>query len=74
MASVDKIVAKMKRQPSGIRYDEAAKVLEHYGYRHVRTKGSHRQFRNGDGDVTTVQYGNPVDKCYVKDILERTGQ
>ena len=74
MASVDKIVAKMKRQPNGIRYEEAAKVLEYYGYSHVRTKGSHRQFRNNNGDVTTVQYGNPVDKSYVMDILERTGQ
>jgi len=53
-------------QPNGIRFEEAVKVLKHYGYSHVRTKGSHHQFRDEDGDLTTVQYGNPVDKSYVK--------
>ena len=71
MAGVDKIIIKMQNQPSGIRYEEAAKVLEYFGYKHVRTKGSHRQFRHENGDLTTVQYGNPIDKSYVKDILER---
>lgn len=46
MAGIDKIVEKMKSQPRGIRYEEAAKVLEYHGYNHVRTKGSHHQFRN----------------------------
>lgn len=32
MAGVEKIIKKMHTQPSGIRFDEAAKVLEHYGY------------------------------------------
>jgi len=71
MASVKKLVEKMHNQPNGVRFDEAAKVLSHYGYKHVRTKGSHHQFRSDNGDLTTVQYGNPIDKSYVKDILER---
>jgi len=71
MASVKKLVEKMTNQPNGIRFDEAEKVLNYYGYKNVRTKGSHHQFRNGSGDLTTVQYGNPIDKSYVKDILER---
>ena len=33
MASVDKIVSKMKRQPNGISPNEAGYVLDHYGYR-----------------------------------------
>ena len=72
MASVEKLVEKMISQPNGIRFEEAAKVLNHYGYKLVRSKGSHNQFRNENGDLTTVQYGNPIDKSYVKDILERT--
>ena len=72
MASVGKLVEKMRNQPNGIWFEEAAKVLSHYGYKLVRTKGSHNHFRHENGDLTTVQYGNPIDKSYVKDILERT--
>ena len=32
MSSVDKIIEKMKRQPNGIRPDEAERVLNAYGY------------------------------------------
>ena len=71
MASVEKLVEKMINQPTGVRFEEATKVLNHYGYEHVRTKGSHYHFRHKNGDLTTVQYGNPIDKSYVKDILER---
>ena len=71
MASVEKLVEKMINQPNGVRFEEAEKVLSHYGYSLVRKKGSHYQFRYKNGDLTTVQYGNPIDKSYVKDILER---
>lgn len=42
MANVQKIIEKMKRQPNGIRADEADKVLIAYGYEGVRQKGSHK--------------------------------
>ena len=74
MAGAKKIVEKMKSQPNGIRFDEAVKVLNHYGYKKVRVKGSHHQFRNDEGDLTTIQYGNPIKQAYVKDILKRIGE
>jgi len=49
MASVEKLVEKMINQPNGIRFEEAAKVLNHYGYKLVRSKGSHNQFRHDSG-------------------------
>ena len=42
MPSVEKIIEKMKRQPNGIRPEEADKVLRAYGYEGVRQKGSHK--------------------------------
>ncbi len=42
--NVEKIIEKMNNQPSGIRHEEAAKVLEYFGYRMDRQKGSHMQF------------------------------
>ena len=74
MAGVAKIVEKMKAQPRGIRFDEGVKVLEYYGYEHIRTKGSHHQFRNEDGDLTTIKYSKPLKISYVTDILTRIGQ
>ncbi|MBB6638032.1 type II toxin-antitoxin system HicA family toxin [Cohnella thailandensis] len=49
MPRIEKLVEKMKNQPHNIRYPEAVKVLEHYGYQLVRTNGSHRHFRNSTG-------------------------
>ncbi|MBE5875680.1 MAG: type II toxin-antitoxin system HicA family toxin [Lachnospiraceae bacterium] len=75
MADVEKNIDKMKRQPHGIRPEEAEKVLIAYGYEPVRQKGSHRQYLNKTtGDVITIKQENPLKKAYVKDILRRIGE
>jgi len=71
MASIDKVVEKMKRQPNGIRIEEADRVLRHYGYDLVHQKGSHRQYRNEQGVKLTVPERKPTIKpCYVDEILK----
>ena len=73
--SVEKIVYKMKRQPNGIRPEEADKVLKAYGYEPVRQRGSHKQNLNlKTGDLTTIKQENPLKKVYVVDILNRIGE
>lgn len=74
MASVDKVIEKMKRQPNGIRPEDAEKVLNAYGYIAARQKGSHRHYINGKGDVITIKIENPLKAVYVKDILSRIGE
>ncbi len=69
MAGVDKIIAKMKNQPHGIRLPEAEKVLAAYGYYFKRQSGSHRHYLNGDGDLITLK--EPLRIAYVNEILER---
>ncbi|WP_326831042.1 type II toxin-antitoxin system HicA family toxin [Anaerosalibacter bizertensis] len=71
---VEKIIKKMERQPNGIRYNEISKVLNKYGYELVRSKGSHRHFRNNQGDVITIKEENPLKAVYVKDVLKRIGR
>jgi len=74
MPGVDKIVDKMKRQPNGIRVEEADKVLTYHGYSLDRQKGSHRQYINAAGDVLTIAERKPTIKSfYVKEIINRTG-
>ena len=75
MAGIDKTVAKMRSQPNGISFEEAAKVLEHYGYELVRQKGSHCHFRHNLGALITVVKETPtIKRCYVNDILTRIGE
>ena len=70
MASVKKIVDKMKRQPNGISPDEAGLVLDHYGYKFDRQNGSHKTYINKNGDIQTVPKKRPTIKpIYVKQIL-----
>ena len=72
MASVDKIVAKMQRQPNGISPDEAGSVLDHYGYKFDRQNGSHKTYINSEGDIQTVPKKRPTIKpIYVKQILSK---
>ena len=71
MPSVEKIIDKMKRQPNGIRPEEAEKVLKAYGYEPVRQK----QYLNKEtGDLTTIKQESPLKKAYVVDILNRIGE
>ena len=74
MANIEKLINKMKNQPNGISYDEAAKVLDANGYHFARQKGSHCHFINGSGDVITILDKNPLKKVYITGILERIGE
>ena len=71
IGDVEKLIDKMKRQPHGIRMNEAHKVLIAKGYRFDRKKGSHRQYINASGNVITVKEESPLKAVYVKDILSR---
>ncbi|MDR3315637.1 MAG: type II toxin-antitoxin system HicA family toxin [Coriobacteriales bacterium] len=69
--SIESIIDKMKTQPAGIRPSEVERVLEANGYRFVRQKGSHKNYRNGFGDVITIKIETPLKAVYVKDVLKR---
>ncbi|MDR0350860.1 MAG: type II toxin-antitoxin system HicA family toxin [Coriobacteriales bacterium] len=71
--SVESIIEKMRTQPAGIRSAEADKVLNANGYRMVRQRGSHKNYRNAVGDVMTIKDETPLKAVYVKDILKRIG-
>lgn len=75
MPNVKKLIEKMKQQPSGIRPEEAEKVLAAYGYVPVRQKGSHKHYLNkGTGDLITIKQESPLKKACVVDVLNRIGE
>lgn len=72
--NIRKLIDKMKRQPNGVRFEEAVKVLNFYGFRLVRQKGSHAHFLHDNGELITIKVDNPLKKVYVMDILQRIGE
>ena len=74
MASVDKLIKKMKNQPNGIRFEDAQRVLGAKGYLFDRQRGSHCHFVNETGDVITIVKDDTIKKVYVSAILERIGE
>ena len=75
MSNIDKIIDKMKRQPNGIRPEDAEKVFGAFGYEAVRQKGSHKHYLNKkNGDLITIKQENPLKKAYIVDILNRINE
>lgn len=74
MSSVEKIIEKMKTQPRGIRYADASKVLNHFGYIFVRKRGSHRHVRNDAGELVVLKKERPLKISYIEDILSRINE
>ncbi len=71
---IEKLVEKMRRQPNGIRFAEAEKVLNYYGYYLVRQKGSHVHFLNDKGELLTIKAETHLKKVYIVNILNRIAE
>lgn len=71
MSQIKKLIEKMKTQPNGIRPEEAERVLNAFGYRLDRQRGSHMHYINKFGDVITIPNKTPLRAVYVKDIISR---
>lgn len=71
MASIDKLIDKLRRQPNGISPTEMEKVLLAIGYISSGATGSHKQFRQkGKPIYTLVISKNPVKAYQVKELLK----
>ena len=47
MSARDKLLAKLRNNPGGVRFEELTKVLEWYGFELKRARGSHYAFVRG---------------------------
>lgn len=73
MVSVEKLIEKMQRQPNGIRFSEAEKVLSHFGFAPTTQKGSHVTFKNAKQRLTIPKH-NKIKSAYVEQILAMIGE
>ena len=72
MASIDEIVAKMKQNPKGIRFNDLSKVCDHY-FGKPRSRGSsHRVYRTpwqGDPRVNIQNAKGKAKPYQVRQVL-----
>lgn len=67
-----KLLEKLHRLPPEMSYKEVESLLTSFGFEHVRSKGSHHQFRHPGGTMLTVPKhgGQMVKRTYLKQVLE----
>lgn len=70
MAKLLKLVEKMLRLPSELRYEEVIKVLEAFDWQFINTDGSHFIYAKGDVQITVVRHHNKVKRGYIREIIE----
>ena len=72
MASFEDIMVKMRRNPSGIRFDEVAKVCDHFFGKPRKSGTSHRVYKTrwaGDPRVNIQTSGGKAKAYQVRQIL-----
>lgn len=71
MGRVEKLLARMRENPKGWRYDEIAHVLERYGFATSSRGGSHRVFKHPSGErVGLVDAGSgTILRVYVEEAI-----
>lgn len=72
MSSIAKLLARMRRSPRQVRYEELLRVLRHYGWRVVNVTGSHQRFEPASGDafVLVVRPHGTHTHCHPRDVAD----
>jgi len=62
-------------KPPVLKPREVVALLERLGFRQVRQRGAHKQFRHADGRVTTVPFhpGRDISPTLVRQIARDIG-
>jgi predicted RNA binding protein YcfA (HicA-like mRNA interferase family) len=71
MSKIEKLIALFLSEPAEVRFSDAEKLLENFGFQKDRTRGSHNIFSNPKTKkqivIPTVS-GKKVKQRYVKEI------
>ena len=73
MASVERIVAKMRRNPKGIRFTDLCKVCDHYFGEPRQSGSSHRIYKTtwqGDPRVNIQNHKGKAKPYQVRQVLK----
>ena len=75
MKKIDKLIAEVinsPKTPRAFNTNNYKAIIEHLGYEHVRTKGSHWQYVDSVGDIITIDgKSSIVDPKAMKRLKDR---
>ena len=72
MTSFEKLLARIRNNRKGVRFEDASKVAEHY-FGKPRVKGSHNVYKMpwpGDPRINIQNVGGQVDSYQIEQLLE----
>lgn len=71
MSKLEKLVASLLNDAGDYSYSDTKKVLSNFGFKEIRSKGSHHTFRHEDGrtQIVPLKHGKRVKKFYIKEIV-----
>ena len=69
MSRTDKLIDKMRRSPSSIRFGAVETLLRRMGFVLFNSRGSHRTYHHADGPVLTIVRPHGGHKtCHSEDV------
>ena len=74
MSATEKLVAKMRRSPSSVRFREVETLLQRSGFVLFNSRGSHRTYHHADGRLLTIVRPHGRRKtCHPQDVRKLLG-
>jgi predicted RNA binding protein YcfA (HicA-like mRNA interferase family) len=72
MTKRDKRLQRLRQNPKNVSFDALKRVLEDYGFEHIRTAGSHHTFVAVIGEHNwrlTIPFNRPIKIPYIRQAL-----
>jgi predicted RNA binding protein YcfA (HicA-like mRNA interferase family) len=74
VSATDKLVARMRRSPSNVRFRDVETLLHRAGFVLFNSRGSHRTYHHADGRVLTIVRPHGRRKtCHPQDVHKLLG-
>lgn len=73
MASIEKLIQRLKTRPADFSWEELVRLLKHFGYAEQKGKGSRRKFKAAGRPTISLHEphpGNIVKHYAVRDVCE----
>ena len=67
----EKLVKKLISNPSEARISDLEKVLEYFGWKRVKIKGSHHIYIKDENIITLPVHNKKVKRVYIKRFIEK---
>ncbi len=71
MSKLSKLIKYLLSRPPEARFEDISYVLEAFGYKEIRSRGSHHAFENEEGEVIVIpkKGGKKVKRNYIEETI-----